>query len=78
MSGQAESEQLQNFHERLNKWVSGLAEAYPGRDSAGRILMDIPLEGVLYDLTQKQADEIYEKGARCPLTNRKSTVAQRC
>lgn len=42
----------------------GLAEAYPGRDPAGRILMDVPLEGALYELSQKQADEIYEKGAR--------------
>ena len=41
-----------------------LAEAYPLRDATGRVLMRVPLEGVLYDLTLKQAEEIYEKGAR--------------
>jgi hypothetical protein len=42
----------------------GLAEAYPTRDATGRIIMEVPLEGVLYELTLKQSDEIYEKGAR--------------
>lgn len=41
-----------------------LAAAYPKRDPNGRILMNVPLEGTLYDLTLGQADEIYEKGAR--------------
>jgi hypothetical protein len=41
-----------------------LAEAYPKRDAGGRILMDVPLEGVLYELTLKQSDEVYQKGAR--------------
>lgn len=37
---------------------------YPARDANGRILMEVPLSGVLYDLTLGQAEEIYEKGAR--------------
>lgn len=41
-----------------------LALAYPKRDSTGRILMDVPLEGTLFDLTLDQSEEIYEKGAR--------------
>lgn len=41
-----------------------LAEAYPLRDPTGRVLMRVPLEGTLYDLTLKQADEIYKLGAR--------------
>lgn len=44
--------------------AQGLAEAYPMRDPSGRILMDVPLKGVLYELTLKQADEIYAKGTR--------------
>jgi hypothetical protein len=41
-----------------------LGEIYPAREADGRILMEVPLSGVLYDLTLGQADEIYEKGAR--------------
>ncbi len=41
-----------------------LMEEYPLRDSSGRILMRVPLEGVLYDLTLKQAEGIYENGSR--------------
>ncbi|MFM2196971.1 MAG: hypothetical protein RLZZ505_403 [Verrucomicrobiota bacterium] len=41
-----------------------LAEMYPLRDAAGRVLMRVPLEGVIYDLTLKQAEGIYEGGSR--------------
>lgn len=41
-----------------------LADMYSLRDGSGRILMRVPLEGVLYDLTLKQADEIYDNGSR--------------
>jgi hypothetical protein len=41
-----------------------LEEIYPLRDPAGRILMRVPLEGVIYDLTLKQAEGVYENGAR--------------
>jgi hypothetical protein len=41
-----------------------LEDIYPARDPNGRILMEVPLSGVLYDLTIGQAEEIYEKGAR--------------
>lgn len=41
-----------------------LQEMYPGNGANGRVVMDVPLEGVLYDVTLKQANEIYEKGAR--------------
>lgn len=44
--------------------AQGLAEKYADRDAGGRILMDVPLEGMLYELTLKQAEQIYEKGAR--------------
>jgi hypothetical protein len=30
----------------------------------GRILMRVPLDGLIYDLTLEQSDEIYENGAR--------------
>lgn len=39
-----------------------LQEKYP-RGADGRIVVPVPLEGVLYDLTLKQATEIYEKAA---------------
>ncbi len=41
-----------------------LMELYPLRDPSGRILMRVPLQGVLYDLTLKQAEGIYENGTR--------------
>ncbi len=41
-----------------------LAELYQLRDPSGRILMRVPLEGVIYDLTLKQAEGIYENGTR--------------
>jgi hypothetical protein len=41
-----------------------LSELYPLRDPSGRVLMRVPLEGVIYDLTLKQAEGIYENGAR--------------
>lgn len=41
-----------------------LAELYPGEEGTGRVSMEVPLQGVLYELTQEQAEEIYEKGAR--------------
>ncbi|QTN31279.1 hypothetical protein HZ994_02695 [Akkermansiaceae bacterium] len=41
-----------------------LQQMYPGNGANGRVVMDVPIEGVLYDLTLKQANEIYEKGAR--------------
>ena len=41
-----------------------LTTLYPLKDNAGRILMRVPLEGVIYDLTLKQAEGIYENGTR--------------
>jgi len=41
-----------------------LMEIYPASEVIGRIPIEVPLEGVLYDLTIKQADEIYKKGTR--------------
>lgn len=41
-----------------------LIEAYPARASDGRIPMEVPISGVLYDLTLKQSEEIYKMGAR--------------
>lgn len=41
-----------------------LAELYPLREASGRILMRVPLDGVIYDLTFKQAEGIYENGSR--------------
>ncbi|MBC7979704.1 MAG: hypothetical protein H7Y36_03975 [Armatimonadetes bacterium] len=41
-----------------------LAEMYPLDTDSGRIAMKVPIEGVLYDLTIKQAEEIYKKGTR--------------
>jgi hypothetical protein len=37
-----------------------LQESYP-RFANGRVIVPIPLEGVLYDLTLKQAADMYEK-----------------
>lgn len=41
-----------------------LAEAYPVSETTGRISIDVPIEGILYDLTMEQADEIYKNGTR--------------
>jgi hypothetical protein len=41
-----------------------LSEMYPLRDEKGRILMRVPLEGLIYDLTLDQSDGIYKNGAR--------------
>lgn len=41
-----------------------LREIYPLRDDRGRILMRVPLDGLIYDLTLEQADGIYENGER--------------
>jgi hypothetical protein len=41
-----------------------LMEIYPVSEAIGRIPIEVPLEGVLYDLTINQADEIYKKGTR--------------
>jgi hypothetical protein len=41
-----------------------LKDIYPLRDDMGRIRMRVPLEGLIYDLTLEQTDEIYENGAR--------------
>jgi hypothetical protein len=41
-----------------------LKDIYPLRDDMGRILMRVPLDGLIYDLTLEQSDEIYENGAR--------------
>lgn len=41
-----------------------LKEMYPLRDDEGRILMRVPLQGLIYDLTLEQTEGIYENGAR--------------
>jgi hypothetical protein len=41
-----------------------LRDIYPLRDDMGRILMRVPLDGLIYDLTLEQADGIYENGKR--------------
>jgi hypothetical protein len=41
-----------------------LKDTYPLRDDRGRILMRVPLDGLIYDLTLEQADGIYEIGKR--------------
>lgn len=41
-----------------------LRDTYPLRDDMGRILMRVPLDGLIYDLTLEQADGIYEIGKR--------------
>ena len=46
----------------LGTWpgVSGLTAVLSGTDERGRIALRVPIEGVLYDLTLKQAEEIYQ------------------
>ncbi len=41
-----------------------LAERYPQNEDSGRVNVEVPLSGVLYELTLKQAEEIYDQGAR--------------
>ncbi len=41
-----------------------LAERYPHDPQTGRIVVDVPLEGVLYEVTLPQAEEIYKLGTR--------------
>jgi len=41
-----------------------LASEFPKNPQTGRITMTVPIEGGLYDVTLKQADEIYQKGKR--------------
>jgi hypothetical protein len=41
-----------------------LARLFPVDPVSGRIPMRVPLEGTIYELTLKQAEEIYQKGAR--------------
>ena len=41
-----------------------LSEIYPLRDQAGRILLRVPLEGGIQDLTLKQSEDIYKYSAR--------------
>lgn len=41
-----------------------LQETYPADPATGRISIDVPLEGHLYELTEKQAQQIYERGRR--------------
>lgn len=43
-----------------------LSEMYPSNGANGRVVMDVPINGVIYDITQEQANEIYEKGAPSP------------
>ncbi len=41
-----------------------LVERYPQDPQTERIVMEVPVEGVLYDLTLPQAEEIYKLGTR--------------
>lgn len=41
-----------------------LSSEFPKNPQTGRITMRVPIEGGLYDVTLKQADEIYQKGKR--------------
>jgi len=41
-----------------------LAGIYPVDENTGRIPIKVPIDGTLYDLTLKQADEIYKNGTR--------------
>lgn len=41
-----------------------LKDIYPLRDVSGRILMRVPLQGLIYDLTLEQSEGIYQNGAR--------------
>jgi hypothetical protein len=41
-----------------------LQELYPADSATGRVPMRVPIEGHLYELTLKQAEDIYERGQR--------------
>jgi hypothetical protein len=41
-----------------------LAVMFPVDEKSNRIPMDVPLDGILYDLTLEQAEKIYENGSR--------------
>jgi len=41
-----------------------LATNYPVSEQTGRIPLEVPIEGLLYDITINQADEIYRDGSR--------------
>ena len=41
-----------------------LRESYPKDPSSGRISLEVPLSGSLFDLTYEQAEEVYLKGRR--------------
>jgi hypothetical protein len=43
---------------------AALNQAYPVDVATGRIPMDVPIDGYLYDLTLKQTEDIYLKGKR--------------
>lgn len=46
-----------------------LRDIYPLRDDMGRILMRVPLDGLIYDLTLEQARGIFENGDNLPDEN---------
>jgi hypothetical protein len=41
-----------------------LAELYPADPTTGRVTMRVPVEGHLYELTLRQAEDIYQQGQR--------------
>lgn len=41
-----------------------MAELYPASGATGRIFLNVPINGSLFDLTQDQADQVYKDGAR--------------
>ncbi|MEX1049124.1 MAG: hypothetical protein WED15_06330 [Akkermansiaceae bacterium] len=41
-----------------------LASQFPVEPSTGRIPMMVPIEGTLYELTLKQAEDLYQQGTR--------------
>ena len=72
-------EQARNRHARMLRFEGGLLmeipgdaferaqklrEAYPTDPASGRIPLEVPLSGTLFELTIDQAEEIYLKGKR--------------
>lgn len=41
-----------------------LAKIYPISETSGRVPIEVPINGVLYDLTLDQADDLYKQGTR--------------
>ena len=41
-----------------------LVRLHPRDPATGRILLDVPIEGFLYELTLKQAEDLYQQGQR--------------